>query len=278
MVFEELGVWGKATKIWIDPKNLLAPAKLENIFRLHLKTDEVPENIEIEKIGEALPNVEELSISGNCFNLGLISSFKKLKKLKLIVDRIPRDFEMEKIGQALSNVEELFVKDQCRYRGENFNFELILGFKSLKTLKVEVDYMDLESFLDTLRSIENVKASNLFVSFTMNGKICWGAKWSFYGKELDERYNFVQGLFQEAIKIIDEKFPKDSTEFKIVDTGFKFVIRKYKGEAPERSDDISDEKLIDIDEHFDSDSDSDSDLNSESETDDFDERFSEFYL
>ena len=64
-------------------------------------------------------------------------------------------------------------------------------------------------------------------------------------------YSFVeaQGVFQEAIKIIDENFPKDSTEFKIEDHGFNFVIRKYKGEAPERRDDISDEKLIDIDEH-----------------------------
>ena len=176
---------------------MLAPAKLENIFRLHLKTDEVPENIEIEKIGEALPNVEELSISGNGFNLGLISSFKQLKSLKLIIDRIPKDFEMEKIGHALPNIEELFVKDQCRVRGENFNFELILalGFRSLKTLKIEVDYMDFNSFLDTLRSIEKLKASNLFVSFSMNGKICWGAKWSLYDKELDERCNFVQGLF-----------------------------------------------------------------------------------
>ena len=42
LVFEELGVWGKATKVWIDPKNLLAPAKLENIFSLHLEIDKVP--------------------------------------------------------------------------------------------------------------------------------------------------------------------------------------------------------------------------------------------
>ena len=102
-------------------------------------------------------------------------------------------------------------------------------------------------------------------------------------------YSFVeaqgvsQGVFQEAIKIIDENFPKDSTEFKIEDHGFNFVIRKYKGEAPERRD-ISYEELIEIDEHFDSDSDSDfdsdsdSNSNCESETDDFIERFSQFYL
>ena len=91
---------GKATKVWIDPKNLLAPAKLENIFSLHLEIDKVPENIVIEEIGEALTNVEKLSISGNGFNLGLILSFKKLKYLKLKIDQIPRDFEVEKIGKA----------------------------------------------------------------------------------------------------------------------------------------------------------------------------------
>ena len=172
---------------------------------------------------------------------------------------------MEKIGQALPNVEELFVQDECSLRDENFNFELILGFKSLKTLKVEVDFMDLNSFLGTLRSIENVKASNLFVSFCMNGTGCWGPKWSFYDKDLDERRNFVQGLFQEAIKIIDENFPKDSTEFRIDDYGFKFVIRKYKGEAPERRDDIylGDFELTEL-----TDSDGYFDSNSDGETDD----------
>ena len=87
----------------------------------------------------------------------------------------------------------------------------------------------------------------------------------------------------EAIKIINENFPKDSTEFRIEDYGFDFGIRKYKGEAPERRD-ISYEELIEIDEHFysdsdsDFDSDSDSNSNCESETDDFIERFSQFYL
>ena len=91
-------------------------------------------------------------------------------------------------------------------------------------------------------------------------------------KEYDEKYNFVQGVFQEAIKIIDENFPKDSTEFRIDDYGFEFVIRKYKGEAAERRDDIwyVIEELTDSDGNFDS--------NSESETDDLDERFSEFYF
>ena len=170
--FEELeGIWGKATKVWIDPKNLLAPPDLENIFSLNLKIDKhkkVPENIEIEKIElfNVLTNVESLSISGNCFNLGLISSFKKLKYLNLTIDEIPRDFEMAKIGQTLPNVEELFV--ECE-NGENFNLELILGFKSLKTLKVEVYDMDTNAFLDTLRSLKNVKAMNLFAFISMDG-------------------------------------------------------------------------------------------------------------
>ena len=167
----ELGGWGKATKVWIDPKNLLAPPDLENIFSLNLKIDKhkkVPENIEIEKIElfNVLTNVESLSISGNCFNLGLISSFKKLKYLNLTIDEIPRDFEMAKIGQTLPNVEELFV--ECE-NGENFNLELILGFKSLKTLKVEVYDMDTNAFLDTLRSLKNVKAMNLFAFISMDG-------------------------------------------------------------------------------------------------------------
>ena len=256
LVFEELGVWGKASKVWIDPKNLLAPAKLENIFSLHLKIDKVPENIEIEKIGEALPNVEKLSISGDGFNLGLISIFEKLKYLKLITDQIPRDFEMEKIGQALPNVEELFVYCQ---EGKNFNLELILGFKSLKTLKIDIDDMDMNDFLYTLRSLENVKTLNLFVFIGIR-KRPYGVQMS--DKEYDEKYNFVQEVFQEAIKIIDENFPRNSTEFRIDDYGpFEFVIRKYKGEAPERRDDIwvLIEEFTDSDGHFDSNSDGETD-------------------
>ena len=73
---------------------------------------------------------------------------------------------MAKIGQTLPNVEELFV--ECE-NGENFNLELILGFKSLKTLKVEVYDMDTNAFLDTLRSLKNVKAMNLFAFISMDG-------------------------------------------------------------------------------------------------------------
>ena len=36
---KELGAWGKATKIWFDPKHFWNPVKLENVVELMIQLD-----------------------------------------------------------------------------------------------------------------------------------------------------------------------------------------------------------------------------------------------
>ena len=39
MSLKELGAWGKATKIWFDPKHFWNPVKLENVVELQIQLD-----------------------------------------------------------------------------------------------------------------------------------------------------------------------------------------------------------------------------------------------
>ena len=63
MPLAELGDWGKATKVWFDPK-IWTPANLENVINLKINVDHVPRNFEMVQIGQVLMNVEHLYIYG----------------------------------------------------------------------------------------------------------------------------------------------------------------------------------------------------------------------
>ena len=63
MPLAELGEWGKATKVWFDPK-IWTPANLENVINLKINLDHVPKNFKMVQIGQVLLNVEHLYISG----------------------------------------------------------------------------------------------------------------------------------------------------------------------------------------------------------------------
>ena len=104
MPLAELGDWGKANKVWFDPKNL-TPANLENVIDLKIIVDHVPRNFEMVQIGQVLRNVEHLYISdvpkvyAMAINSELILnlrkfilSFKKLKKVWIEVDVDITDF------------------------------------------------------------------------------------------------------------------------------------------------------------------------------------------
>ena len=62
MPLAELGDWGKASKVWFDPK-IWTPANLKNVINLEIFVDHVPRNFEMVQIGQALMNVEHLYIS-----------------------------------------------------------------------------------------------------------------------------------------------------------------------------------------------------------------------
>ena len=202
---EELGSWGKATKVWFDPKNW-TPAHLRNVI-----------------------------------------------DLRMYVDCVPRGFEMVQIGQSLINVEDLYIHDTRGMIGNKIDSELImslrnfiLGLKKLRIVWIEVD-VDITDFLDFLRSIANIKD----VKFWLN--VC------ILHDDMEEKY--VEGVFEEAFKIVDETFPIESTDVGIGDIQYDFKIDKKYNQEPELHED-SEFHLSDSDESSDDEESTENDENS----------------
>jgi hypothetical protein len=177
----ELGGWGKATKVWFDPKNW-TPAHLRNVIDLEMN-----------------------------------------------VDCVPRNFEMVQMGQCLINVEDLYICTKNGMAGNKIDSELIvsllnfiLGLRNLNTLLVEVE-VDITDFLDFLHSIANIKD----VKFSLN--VC------IVHDDMEEKY--VEGVFEEAFKIVDETFPIESADVGISDIQYDFKIDKKYNREPELHED-----------------------------------------
>ena len=190
----ELGGWGKATKVWFDPKNW-TPAHLRNVIDLEMK-----------------------------------------------VDCVPRNFEMVQMGQGLINVEDLYICTKNGMAGNKIDSELImslrnfiLGLKKLKKVLFEVE-VDITDFLDFLHSISIRKD----IKFSLN--VC------IVHDNMDEKY--VEGVFEEAFKIVDETFPIESTDVGICDIQYDFKIDKKYNQEPELHED-SNFHLSDSDESSD---------------------------
>ena len=201
----ELGGWGKATKVWFDPKNW-TPAHLRNVIDLEMK-----------------------------------------------VDCVPRNFEMVQMGQGLTNVEVLHISDSRGMIGNKIDSELImslrkfiLGLKKLKKVSLQVE-VDITDFLDFLHSIANIKD----VKFWLN--VC------IVHDDMEEKY--VEGVFEEAFKIVDETFPIESTDVGIGDIQYDFKIDKKYNQEPELHED-SEFHLSDSDESSDDEESTENDENS----------------
>ena len=202
---EELGSWGKATKVWFDPKNW-TPAHIRNVIDLEMN-----------------------------------------------VDCVPRNFEMVQMGQGPINVEDLYIHDTRGMIGNKIDSELImslrnfiLGLKKLRIVWIEVE-VDITDFLDFLRSISNIKD----VKFWLNVGIVHD--------DMEEKY--VEGVFEEAFKIVDETFPIESTYVGIGDIQYDFTICKRYNQEPKLHED-GEFHLSDSDESSDDEESTENDENS----------------
>ena len=81
--YQELGIWGKATSSWFNPKLTSNPRAIENVLDLRIFPSEITQNFEMTQIAEKMKNLEKLKIFGHILDLpeiGLfISSFTNLK-------------------------------------------------------------------------------------------------------------------------------------------------------------------------------------------------------
>ena len=113
----ELGGWGKATKVWFDPKNW-TPAHLRNVIDLEMKVDCLPRNFEIIQMGQGLINVEVLHIKdsrgmiGNKIDSELIMSLRNfilgLKKLRIVWIEVEVDItDFLDFLRSISNIKDV---------------------------------------------------------------------------------------------------------------------------------------------------------------------------
>ena len=149
--------------------------------------------------------------------------------LEMYVDCLPRNFEMVQVGQGLVNVEDICISGKNGQAGSKLDSELImslrnfiLGLKKLKKVSFELE-VDITDFLDFLHSIASIKD----VEFWLN--VC------IVHDHLEEKY--VEGVFEEAFKIVEETFPIESTDVGIGDIQYDFKIDKKYNQQPELHED-----------------------------------------
>ena len=178
----ELGCWGKADKVWFDPKNW-TPAHLRNVI-----------------------------------------------DLQMYVDCLPNNFEMVLMGHGLINVEEIYIHDTRGMIGNKIDPELImslrnfiLGLKKLKKVSLDEVEVDITDFLDLLKSIANIKDVKVWLTMDI------------LHDNMEEK--FVEGVFEEAFRIIDETFPIESTNVAIGDDQYDFTISKKYNQEPKLHED-----------------------------------------
>ena len=124
MPLAELGDWGKASKVWFDPK-IWTPANLKNVINLEIFVDHVPRNFEMVQIGQALMNVEHLYIS-----------------------EVPKEYVMAIDSELVLNLRKFIL-----------GFKKL----KIVWIEVDVDITDFLNFLLSIANVKNVKF-NLNVS------------------------------------------------------------------------------------------------------------------
>ena len=118
MPLAELGDWGKATKVWFDPK-IWTPANLENVIDLKIIVDHVPRNFEMVQIGQVLRNVEHLYI-----------------------DEVPKVYARAIDSELILNLRKFIL-----------GFKKL----KIVWIEVDVDITDLLDFLHSIANVKNVK-------------------------------------------------------------------------------------------------------------------------
>ena len=148
------------------------------------------------------------------------SGLDKIFSLEISTRKIPRDIKYETIGQIIPNVETLSLHGFP-------HTNLIPGFNHLKNLNAVEEEIPVEWLLRYLQNIEEVKNLRIFVDVSVNA---WFSD-----------FQETETCFKNALKLIHKKFPRKSTELKIVeqDQNYEvlnrksFCITKLKDNAPE---------------------------------------------
>ena len=152
------------------------------------------------------------------------ANLENVNNLRIYLDHIPKTVEIMQIGQVLVNVEELYITGKRGTANAKFDSEFIsslqnflLGFKKLTEvlIVVQVDLTDFFEFLPAIANLKNVKCS-------LN--VCT------VHDHLERKY--VERIFEEGFKIVENTFPIESTELCISNVQYEFSIEKEYNKKP----------------------------------------------
>ena len=155
------------------------------------------------------------------------ANLENVINLKIYADSIPENFEILKNPKVLMNVESLCISGKRGMVVDKLDSELfsnlqsfILGLKKLTkiAIDVKVDITDFLEFLHLFANVKDVKQFMLTVHIVPD--------------HFDFEIDYVEGVFKEALKMVENSFSNESTSLAIVDYQYDFKLSKKFNEEP----------------------------------------------
>ena len=213
MYLKELGDGsGIVKKIIIDPKNIQADFKLDDVLCLHLDHGSFQQ---MEDIGPRLKNLEILLIDNPMLieDLNWILTLENLKSLEISCAKSDIEFsdsQFESVKKATKL--KMLELSSCKFTGNTAEF--LLQFPHALTLIMkDCNFgINISSLLDTLNVLGEMK------NLQMNATV--------FDLRSDWNEEETKEAFEKAADIINEKFPK--TTIFIKNRKYWLVISKYE--------------------------------------------------
>ena len=148
------------------------------------------------------------------------AKLENVVELKMFWNKTPRNIKvgLDKLGQDMPNLEALSI---YQAHGRQLKLEMILSFKNLKRLYVNLSGVALSGLVDMLHTLENIKNLDLCISISTERS-----------EDFDEKQ--AKDIFQQAFEIIDKNFPRKSAIFSISNDKYDLLLTKSKDKAPKR--------------------------------------------
>ena len=218
MYLKELGDGsGIVKKIIIDPKNIQARFKLEDVLCLHLDLGDVifQEMDGIRLISPMLKNLEFLSIDNPLLIIDLdwISTLENLKSLEISCAKSNIEFSDSQFESVKKSTRlKMLELSSCKFTGNIAEFLLEFPHDLTLIMKDCNFGVNISSLLDTLNVLGEMK--NLQMDATV------------FDLRSDCDEEETKEVFEKATDIINEKFPK--TSILIKNRKYRLLIKKYE--------------------------------------------------
>ena len=217
------GNFGEVQKICIDPKNVLAPIKLENIYCFNWFGFCETKDAKMKEMGTMMKNMETLIVDNNIFNVEELSWILRLKNLKRIQFSFADSFDVGHFRNLkfLSTLKILHLTNINLF-GDIAKFltefpvtqTLILEDYESESNKLYCNISSLLAVLNALGTMKNLQILDdidIHLNCDLNQIV----------NDLDEQD--TKGIFEKAMEIADQKLLKETVFIKDTKHGFRIV-------------------------------------------------------